>query len=341
MIKKITGGDLIRTEVKYKMAEASKQNLFLIVSMNYQANSGDTTNFVAMQRRSIKIPLFNFVQSKERVDNFSETLPVEEKSSIVEYFLQNTDKFKEVFHRFNQYNVDHILLKNKETNYYHLMDPIFAFLSLKCSFGNSKQTTTFYEFYAEYIKYHFFEYDKLITIDNYSEFIKCLVEVKKNPFNTDIFNNLTKVVSSLATNLEQLDPLLHLPFLSQNSFMSFFAIVESRLPFLIQEIDLNSVKLVPVFGSYESENKTILVRLISVQGIEFLQTTKKRGKKGLIILPTTKEHLVDHPKNVETDDTDKNDNEGQIMGNLDDLFEEGVNDPAEKDTCELLEFNSG
>jgi hypothetical protein len=123
--------------------------------------------------------------------------------------------------------------------------------------------------------------------------------------------------------------------------MSFFAIVESRLPFLIQEIDLNSVKLVPVSGGYKSESKTVLVRLISVKGIEFLQKNKKHGEKDLKVLPTIQEHLVDHPKNVETDDTDKNDNEGAIMGNLEDLFEEAVNDPAEKNTCELLDTNSG
>jgi hypothetical protein len=296
IIKKITGGDLVRVEVKFEQPTTQRFNLFLLVSTNYQVNSGTTTDYVAMQRRSIKLPLLNFVPTNKKKDNFSQSLPPAEKKALMLLFLNNTDSFEKIFSKFNSYNIDHNLLLNNEKNYFNLIDPIFSFLSLKCSY-DTNNVISFYKFYALYIQYHFFEYDTLITIENYKLFKLLLKSVINDPFNTQKFNKLISFVSILATNLDLLDPLLHLPKLSQNTFMSYFSIIESRLPFLIENINLNSVKLVSSEGSYkkttklttgETKTEIIPIRLLSIKGINELSINKIYQKSLPEVLPEVK-----------------------------------------------------
>ena len=280
VVKRLTGGDKIRIEQKYGEITQKILNPVITVTMNYKHSFNTITDFVSLYRRLIVFNLNFFINKEEKKLSFLDSLPKEEFSNLFIIFSLNVSESK-----IDNCIPDLIILKHQDINNLKLTDSFLSYTYLKL-FSNKNSHVSIFLLVASYVSFVIYEYDTSIPINDEKSLKYWITKVFENPYEEYYFDCLQKHLKSMTGFFSSLDVLSHLNFFQRSHFYSFFETLFSRLIFLGEKFNINTIEYSSCYktvGVWEKgnqigvkKNRIPIIKGISINVLEeFFMSSKK------------------------------------------------------------------
>lgn len=197
-VKRISGGDLSRVEIKYGDVTSTSITPLIIITTNSKVNITESKDFGALLRRFISIQMKNVVTLKNRKEAIiSEDIRNNEIGKLILFFQKNRSYIPQIISYLNKSLISDVIITSQDSNNYSEVDSLLSFTSHHIKILKGKDMPVFL-FFARYLDYFINYYNLNIEIPKYDTLMKLISSIVKTPFDLCLFKKLIKEWESLS-----------------------------------------------------------------------------------------------------------------------------------------------